>query len=300
MKIRSVFSARKWVRFVLGTRIGKRLPDKLYIQLEYYHSLGKLLNLRNPLTYNEKLQWLKLYDRNPMYTQMVDKALAKEYVASVIGQQYIIPTYGIWENPEDINFDELPKQFVLKVTHDSGGVIICKNIDEFDREKAIERLKRSLQREYYMVHREWPYKDIQPRIIAEEYMEDHANEELRDYKFMCFNGKVKCSFVCTDRFSDKGLHVTFFDRNWIRMPFERHYPASEKPIAKPQCYEKMIEIAEKLTAEIPFARVDLYEIEGRIYFGEITFYPGSGYEEFTPVEWDYKLGSWIDLKMHSE
>lgn len=300
MKLKSLFSLRKWVGFYLGTGLGKQLPDKQFIELEYYAYIGKCLNLRKPITYNEKIQWLKLYDRNPLYTQMVDKVSAKKYVANIVGPQYVIPTYGVWDEPEDINFEMLPEQFVLKVTHDSGGVIVCKNKKKFDCKKAIEKLNRSLQRDYYMVHREWPYKDIKPRIIAEQYMEDVVDQELRDYKLMCFNGKVKCSFVCSDRFSDKGLHVTFFDRDWNRMPFERHYPISNEDIAKPQNYEEMISVAEKLTTGIPFARVDLYEIKGKVYFGEITFYPGSGYEEFTPVEWDYQLGAWIDLSFFGE
>lgn len=295
MKLKSVFSLRKWAGLLRGSKLAEHFPDKLFLRIEYYHYLGKYLNLQKPEGFNEKLQWLKLYDHNPMYTQMVDKVFAKDYVAEVIGEKYLIPTYGVWNSAEEIDFDQLPEQFVLKVTHDSGGVIICKKKSEFDRDRAIQKLTKSLKRKYYKVHREWPYKDIKPRVIAEMYLEDSVSNELPDYKFMCFDGKVKCVFVCTNRYSDKGLHVTFFDRNWDRMPFERRYPAECGAIAKPQNYDTMIEIAEKLTAGIPFARVDLYEIKGRIYFGEITFYPGSGYEEFTPEKWDYILGSWINL-----
>lgn len=295
MKLKSVMSLRKWAGLLRGSKIGEHLPDKQFVQLEYYHYLGKYLNLRNPTSFNEKMQWLKLFDRNPRYCEMVDKAAVKDYVARIIGTSYVIPTYGLWEKTEEIDFDSLPEQFVLKVTHDSGGVIICKDKSEFDRSQAIAKLNRSLQRKYYKVHREWPYRDIKPRIIAEQYVEDASSGEMMDYKLMCFNGKVKCSFVCTDRFSEKGLHVTFFDRDWHRMPFERHYPAAEEKLVKPQTYNEMIDIAEKLTAGIPFARVDLYEANGKVYFGEITFYPGSGYEEFIPEKWDNELGEWIDL-----
>lgn len=298
MKIRSVFSARKWVRFVLGTRIGKRLPDKLYIQLEYYHSLGKLLNLRNPLTYNEKLQWLKLYDRNPMYTKMVDKAAVKDYVTDIIGEEYVIPTYGIWDRPEEIPFDHLPDQFVLKVTHDSGGVVICKDKSRFDRDAAIQRLRKSLSRDYYMVHREWPYKHVPRRIIAEAYMEDNTTGELRDYKFFAFNGEVKLLFVATERQNpNTETKFDFFDPHYNHIDLRNGHPNADVPPAKPRNFELMVALAEKLSKEIPHARVDFYEVNGRVYFGEITFSHWSGLVPFDPPEWDLKLGEYIDLNV---
>ncbi len=271
------------------------LPDKLYLQLMFRHRMGKRLNLDNPKTFNEKLQWLKLYDRKPEYTKMVDKYTAKKYVASKIGKQYIIPTLGVWKRFEDIDFDKLPNQFVLKCTHDSGGLVICRDKSKFDIKSARDKINKSLKRNYYYSGREWPYKNVPPRIIAEKYMEDSQTVDLHDYKIMCFNGKAKCSFVCSGRNTDAGLHVTFFDRDWNALPFERHYPSEKNGLPCPKNYKKMIEAAEKLSKNIPFVRVDFYEVVGEMYFGELTFYPGSGFEEFNPECWDKKLGQLLQL-----
>ena len=375
---------------------------------------------------------------------MVDKYVVKKYVADKIGEEYIIPTLGVWNKPEDINFDRLPNQFVLKCTHDSGTVIICKDKSKFDIENARKKLKKYLNQNYYLAGREWPYKNVSRRIIAEQYMKNTTTHELRDYKFftfdgvakalfiaterqnlttdtkfdffdmeyqhldftngypnakvptkksekfeemrrlaeklsqgiphvrvdfyeingkvyfgeltfshwsgmvpfdspkwdkmfgdwisipneygggkaliandiilwlhqktsteltdykfMCFNGEVKCSFTCTERFSESGLKVTFFDRDWKKLPFVRHYPRSEKDIPRPQNYELMLQLAEKLSHNIPFVRVDFYEINGRVYFGELTFYPGAGFEKFRPETYDKKLGSWINIPNES-
>ncbi|MBR1802801.1 MAG: glycosyl transferase [Clostridia bacterium] len=271
------------------------LNDKKYLNIVYENAFNKTINWNNPQTFNEKLQWLKLYDRNPEYTKMVDKYEAKKYVADIIGEEYIIPTLGVWERFENINFEELPNQFVLKCTHDSGGLVICKDKKEFNIDKARRKINECMKKNYYYAGREWPYKNVEPRIIAEKYMVEENSEELKDYKFLCFNGKVKCSFVCTERYSKEGLKVTFFDLDWNRMPFQRHYPASEKPINKPINYEQMIQISETLSKNVPFVRVDLYEINNKVYFGELTFFPGCGFEEFTPEDWDKKLGDWIQL-----
>lgn len=283
------------------------MSDENYIKMEYRLTMKKKLDLDNPTSFNEKMQWLKLYDRNPRYTVMVDKYLAKQYVAKKIGEEYIIPTIEVWDKPEDIDFEMLPDQFVLKVTHDSGGLVICKDKSKLDKNGALEKIRRSWNNDYYKVHREWPYKNVPRKIIAEQYMTDQSNielndwnasiktHELTDYKFMCFDGKVKCSFVGSERYSESGLKVTFFDRDWNMLPFERHYPKSKVPILKPKNYEKMIELAEQLSKGISFVRVDFYEISGKIFFGELTFFPGSGFEEFTPTEWDNTLGSWITL-----
>lgn len=257
--------------------------------------MKKKLNLKKPQTFNEKLQWLKLYNRNPEYTKMVDKYEAKKYVADIIGEEYIIPTLGVWNNVEDIEFENLPNQFVLKCTHDSGGVIICKDKKNFNIENAKKKLKYSLKQNFYYKGREWPYKNVKPRIIAEEFMCDDNTDELNDYKFMCFNGKVKCSFTCTERRSSSGLKVTFFDNEWHKMPFERHYPSSDKEIKKPINYDLMLRISERLSQNMDFVRVDLYEINGKVYFGELTFFPGCGMEEFIPDKWDKTLGNWLEL-----
>lgn len=226
---------------------------------------------------------------------MVDKYLVRQYISEKLGKEYLIPLLGVWNTFEDINFNGLPNQFVLKCTHDSGGLVICKDKESLNLKDAEKKIKQSLKRNFYYYGREWPYKNVHPRIIAEKYMADEFEKELKDYKMMCFNGKVLCSFVCTERYSNDGLKVTFFDKDWKVMPFERHYPKSKKIIEIPKKYDEMIYLAEKLAKNIPFVRVDFYEIEERIYFGEITFYPGNGMEEFSPEEWDYKLGSWLDL-----
>ena len=244
----------------------KRISDKTYLKIEYKSKTGKKLNLENPKTFNEKLQWLKLYDRKDIYTTMVDKYEAKKYVANIIGEKYIIPTLGIYENWEEIDFDKLPNQFVIKCTHDSGGIVICKDKNNFDIKKAKKKICKSLKRNFFYCGREWPYKNVKPRIIIENYMENNESKELIDYKIMCFNGKPKMSFTCTERYN-KGLKVTFFDLDWNRLPFERHYPSSNKKIEKPVNYNKMIEFSKILSNNIPFLRVDWYEINKKLYFG---------------------------------
>lgn len=289
------FFTDKRLRFSYLTAMGltRWMSDEQFLKKEYFLQMGKPLNLNDPKTFNEKLQWLKIHNRKPEYTTMVDKYAVKQYVADRIGEQYIIPTLGVWEHFDDIDFDNLPKQFVLKCTHDSGGIVICRDKSKLDKKTAKKKLEYYLKRKYYYIHREWPYKNVKPRIIAEKYMTNGDGEDLNDYKLMCFNGKVKTTFVCSDRFSKDGLKVTFYDTDWRRMPFERHYPVSKTEINKPQTYEEMVILAEKLSFGIPFVRVDFYEINGNIYFGELTFFPGSGYEEFTPEEWDKTLGNWI-------
>lgn len=294
--IKRMLSDKKWrKRYILSTVIGKQMSDTLYLKCMYSIRLGKKLNLKNPKTFNEKLQWLKLHDRNPLYTTMVDKYAAKKYVADKIGEEYIIPTLGVWDKFDDIDFDSLPNQFVLKCTHDSGGLVICKDKDVLDREYAKQKIEKSLKKNYYYRSREWPYKNVKPRIIAEKFMNDDKNDELIDYKMMCFHSKVKATFTCTGRRSKNGLRVTFYDTDWNRLPFERHYPASDVDIEKPKNYQEMVELAEKLSENISFVRVDFYEIQGKVYFGEMTFYPGGGFEEFTPDTWDYEFGKMLKL-----
>ena len=272
------------------------MPDAQYLKLKYKSVFGRELNLEKPKTYNEKLQWLKLNDRKPEYTRMVDKYLVRQYVAEVIGAEYLIPLLGVWDNPDKIDFDQLPDQFVLKCNHNSGlGMCICKDKSRLNLTETRAALQKGLKENYYIRHREWPYKDVPRKIIAEKYMSDGENEELNDYKLMCFNGTVKMSFVCSNRFNSEGLNVTFYDEKWNRLPFERHYPASATEIEKPVSYEEMVRLAEQLAQNIPFVRVDFYEIEGKPYFGEMTFFPGSGFEEFEPMEWDYKIGEMLEL-----
>lgn len=284
-------------RFGINAYLGlyNQLSDEDYLKKMFYRVMHKRLDLNNPETFNEKLQWLKLFDRDSRYTKMVDKYEVKQYISEKIGSEYIIPTLGVWDKFDDIDFDLLPDKFVLKCTHDSGGLVICSDKNRFDKKKARKKINRSLRTNYYSQKREWPYKNVIPRIIAEQYMVDESGKELKDYKLLCFSGKVEYSFVCSERFKKEGLKVTFFDKEWKKMPFTRSYPASKKLITKPVNYKKMVELAETLSHDILFVRVDFYEIRGKIYFGELTFYPGSGLEAFQPEEWDYKLGSLINL-----
>ncbi len=278
------------------------LTDENYLKIFFKSRLGYKLNLKEPRTFNEKLQWLKLHDKNPKYIRLADKAEVKQIVADMIGEQYVIPTYGVWDKFDDIDFSVLPDKFVLKCTHDSGSVVVVSDKRNFDRLAAKRKISSRLRKNYFYLGREWPYKHIRPRIIAEKYLEDSSQksaletDSLTDYKIMCFHGTARMSFVCTERFSPDGLKVTFYDREWNVLPFERHYKKSMNPMPKPESYEQMIRMAEKLSSGIPFARIDFYESAGRPYFGEITLYPGTGVEEFTPRKWDFRLGQWIDLK----
>lgn len=282
-------------RYSAGRRL---ISDKFLLKNLYRVRMGKKLRLNNPQTYNEKLQWLKLYDRKPEYTKMVDKYEVKEYVAEKIGEEYIIPTLGVWERFEDIDFEKLPDQFVLKCTHDSGGLAICTNKETFDFEGAKEKINRCLKRNYFWRSREWPYKNVKPRVIAETYMEDAKTGELPDYKFFCFDGKVKAMFIATERQSDEETKFDFFDENFNHLPFTNGHPNAEKMPEKPEHFEEMKELAEKLSVGIPQVRVDFYEVNGKIYFGELTFFHWSGMMPFEPEEWDYKLGQ--EIKLHKE
>lgn len=285
-------------RFLINAEMGmyNHMPDEEYLKRKYRACMGRELNLEDPQTFNEKLQWLKLHDRKPEYTMMVDKYRVREYIAQTIGEEYLIPLLGVWEDPEDIDFDALPDQFVLKCNHNSGlGMCICKDKSRLDIKKVKRELKKGLRQDYYLTGREWPYKDVPRRIIAEKYMVDASGTELKDYKIMCFDGKAKCSFVCTGRHTKESLRITIFDTVWNVLPFGRPSHPPKDGILKPVQYDTMLELAEILSKEIPFVRVDFYEVDGKIYFGELTFFPGSGFEEFTPEEWDYTLGEWIGL-----
>ena len=272
------------------------LDDETCIKKLFKVKMGYQLDLDNPKTFNEKLQWLKLHDRNPIYTSMVDKYAVKEYVASVIGDQYIIPTLGVWDRFEDIDFDSLPNQFVLKCTHDSGGLIIVKDKSKMDLKAARNKINKSLKRNYYYVGREWPYKNVKPRILAEQYIVDPIGKELCDYKIHSFNGEPKMILVCQDRYSPGGLTEDFFDVNWTHLEVKRpKHGNAITNISKPNELDEMLEIARKLSMNIPFIRVDLFNANGSIYFGELTFYPAGGFEHFVPDNFDMKLGSQLQL-----
>lgn len=274
----------------------KIIPDAIFLKLKYKLMTEKKLDLDAPKTFNEKLQWLKLHDRKPEYTLMVDKYEVRRYIANTIGEEYLIPLLGVYNSFEEIDFDLVPNQFVLKPNHTSGNIFICKDKSKIDFAGLKREVSKWLRLRYYWVHREWPYKNIKPRIICEQYMVEESGVELKDYKLMCFNGEVKCVFVCLNRYSRKGMNIDVYDANWQLMPFGRKYHSnSGRRIGKPKNFAKMIEFAERLSKNIPFLRVDFYEVKGQLYFGELTFYPGSGYEEFSPESYDHLLGSWLEL-----
>ena len=276
-------------------RVGLIFGDEIYVRVEYFIVFGKRLRLKNPQTYSEKLQWLKLHEGDPIYTRMVDKAEAKKYVTEIIGEEYIIPTYGVWNHFDEIDFDKLPDQFVLKTTHDSGGVIICKDKKTLDKNAAKVKLEKSLKNDYYYTSKEWPYKNVVPRIIAEKYMEDESGE-LCDYKLFCFDGKMKALFIATDRFtSGEETKFDFFDENFNHLPFTNGHPNATKPIKKPESFQQMKDLAEKLSQKIPHVRVDFDCTNGKIYFGELTFFHWGGFKRFEPEEWDFKFGEWFKL-----
>ena len=297
---KGIKNPRRAFLYILGFKIFRIIPDRFFLKIKYRLRMKEKLSLKSPRKFNEKIQWLKLYDRKPEYTMMVDKYEVRKYISERLGEEYLIPLLGVWDSFEEIDFDRLPNQFVLKPNHTSGNVYICKDKTQIDYEQLKKEINSWMKRKYYWLHREWPYKNVKPRIICEQYMEDESVKELRDYKFMCFNGKVRCSFVGLNRNSPTGLNVDFYDIDWNPMPFERLYPNSGKKIPKPKNYNKMIQLAEVLSRNISFVRIDFYEVNGQIYFGEITFYPGSGFEGFSPESFDYLLGSWIRLPYASK
>lgn len=278
-------------------RYRNHLTDSLYLKMIFEDRMGYPLNLKDPKTFNEKLQWLKLYDRRPEYTTMVDKYAVKKYVADIIGEKYIIPTLGVWDKPEDIEWDRLPNQFVLKCTHDSGGLVICKDKALLDKKAAIKKLTESLHRDYYKAGREWPYKNVPRRIIAEYFMEDEKAGELRDYKFFCFNGEVKAMFIATDRQNRAEPYFDFFDNEFNHLDMRHGHPNAPVLPQKPKNFELMKQLAEKLSKGMPQVRVDLYEVNEVVYFGELTLFHHSGWMPFEPSEWDYTFGSWINLPL---
>lgn len=269
------------------------VPDKHYLKFQYKRQMGTKLNLVNPQNYNEKLQWLKLYNRNPLYTELVDKYEVRKHIIEILGEDYLIPLLGVWDSVEDINWESLPSQFVLKCTHDSGRVIICKNKSELNLEEAKKLLDDSLKRNYYQVGREWPYKNIKPKIIAEKYIFDENAEGLNDYKFYCFNGEPKLFFIATER--NKNVKFDFFDLELNHLPIGLRN--SDKKFNIPQNFQKMVKVAAQLSKNIPHVRIDLYNVNNKIYFSEFTFFSDSGYEKFHPNHEKYSnlLGSWIEL-----
>lgn len=287
-EIVSILNARGYLRFV---------SDRKWIEYRFFQTFDRKLDLDRPSSFNEKLQWLKLNYKNPMCTLMVDKITAKDYVAEHIGDDIeIIPTLGVWDSFDEIEWNSLPEQFVLKCNHDSGGLVICRDKSHLDKEAAKRKINKCLKKNYFWHGREWVYKDTKPRILAEKYMENEGQPEISDYKFYCFDGEVKCLYVSTGMENHHTARVGFFDTEFKPMPFKRtDYETYEKVPEIPTTFEKMKELAARLSKGFPFLRVDLYEIDGKVYFSELTFIPCSGWMTFEPEAWDFKMGEWLTL-----
>ena len=300
MKIKNIikFLLNSEYRFLVKSVNGyyKEMPDEEYLKKKFKGLMGYPLNIESPTTFNEKLQWLKLYNRKDEYTTMVDKYAAKKYVADIIGEQYIIPTYGVWENFSDIDFESLPNQFVLKCTHNSGGLIICRDKKSFNKKSAKKKIEKSLKVNYYWRGREWPYKNVKPRIIAEKYMDDNGHVPA-DYKIYCFNGEPYKVMVCVDRDKDEPTKFYSFDWEWNLLRHNKwgKLAKDNTVCSRPHNLSKMYEIAKILSKDIPFVRVDLYEVEKQIYFGELTFFPDDGFDKNINPEIDKLYGDMIKL-----
>lgn len=288
------------IRFGYLTKLGltSRMKDEKYLKRRFKLSLGYDLNLESPQTFNEKLQWLKLYDRKSEYTTMVDKYAVKKYVADKIGEQYIIPTLGVWDTFDDIDFDKLPEQFVLKCTHDSGGLVIVRDKSKMDKKAAKKKLTKSLKWNYYLGGREWPYKDVPRKIIAEKYMEEKNKIVPEDYKIYCMNGEPKYIVVFHNRFNvSEKLSETVYDTNWVpqHISLDEHFAISDEVTEKPVWLDEILEITRKLCKDMIQVRIDFYVIENRIYFGEITLHTASGMAKMIPEELDAKLGEMVEI-----
>lgn len=274
------------------------IPDKLFLRVQFRLVMGYWMDFQNPKTYNEKLQWLKLYDRNPSYSRMVDKYEAKEYVSGIIGPDHIIPTIGVWDSVDEIDFSQMPSSFVLKCTHDSGGIVICKDKSQFDIDSAKRKLRKAIKINYYYQNREWPYLNVKPRIIAEQLMVDESGFELKDYKWFCFHGEPKALFIASDRMTPgEETKFDFFDMEYNHLPFTNGHPNAKELPQKPQSFEEMKDLSRKLSKGIPHVRVDFYDINGHVYFGELTFYHWSGIVPFNPPKWDKTFGDWLHLDL---
>lgn len=282
--------------YLLKFKVFRILPDEVFLKIKYRLIMNKKLNLKSPKTYNEKLQWLKIHNRDPKYTMMVDKYAVRKHVAETIGEEHLIPLLGVWNKVEDIDFDKLPNQFVLKPNHTSGNVFICKDKSKVDFDELRKTLNDWLQREYYWVHREWPYKDVEPKIICEELIKTDDGGAPIDYKFHCFNGEPDNVMACIGR-ETGDTKFYFFDKGWnlLRYNVAGINAPEDFSLPKPEKLDEMFAIADKLAADMPFVRVDLYTEGEKIYFGELTFFPQSGFEVNLMEKTDLLFGEKIDL-----
>lgn len=291
---RYIRSPRKLIRTLGEYGVFNWLPDRPYLRLVYWAEMGKRLNLDPPVTYNEKLQWLKIYDRKPEYTKYVDKYAVRSHVRATIGEQYLIPLLGLYNSVEEINWAMLPKQFVLKCTHGSGSNIICKEKDKLDIQGSKMKVNKWMKKSWFWFGREWPYRNVKPRIICEEFLSNHG-EVPDDYKVLCFNGKAKLIEVHTGRYENH--RQDFYDINWNKTEISQaaFTRISNKIIKKPQVLEEMLQLSEKLSQNTYHVRIDWYVVEKRLYFGEITFFDSSGFCPFDTEDFDLLLGRWINL-----
>jgi len=289
----------KEFRFLVNSKVGlyNKMSDEKYLKKAFKIRMKQKLDLDNPKTFNEKLQWLKLNDRKPEYTNLVDKYKVREYIAKTIGEEYLIPLLGVYNNADEIDFEKLPNRFVLKCNHNSGGLCICKDKSKLNIEKVKKDLNKALKQDYYLTGREWPYKNVERKIICEQYMEDDETQELRDYKFMCFDGNVDSVMLCMDRKSGE-TKFYFFDKDWKLLKY--NYRGINAPkdftVQKPKCIDKMFKIAEVLSKGFPFMRVDLYCCNEKIYFGELTFFPESGMDPNLIKQTDEYFGNLIKIR----
>lgn len=282
---------------VVWRALYRLLTDKQFLSLKYWLVFHKKLNWETPLTYSEKIQWLKLYGRTPINTVMADKYAVKAYIEDMIGGQYVVPLLGVWDAPEQIDFDGLPNQFVLKCNHNSGlGMCICRDKSKLNLVDVKKKLDRGLKEDFFLQSREKAYKNIPHKIIAEKYLEDSETKELRDYKFFCFDGVPKVLFIASGRLKgEDSVTFDFFDMNFSHLPITNGHPNARVAPHKPKCFEEMKELASKLSQNIPHVRVDFYEVDGKVYFGEFTFSHWGGLMPFEPKEWDLIFGGWIKL-----
>lgn len=275
------------------------LPDRAILRMLWWVRTGKKLNDKTPKSFNEKIQWLKIYNHDPKLNLFVDKYAVREYVKDILGESCLIPLIGVWDDPDEIDFNLLPSQFVLKCNHNAAiGLCICRNKENLDEGHVVKELKRGLRKNFYYSSREWAYKDVRRKVICEKYMEDSSGKGLRDYKFFCFNGVAKFVYLSEGLENHDTAKISFYDLDGNEMPFKRkdYAPFSEKP-SFPKNFNELIDSANKLatSTKLPFVRIDLYSIDNKMYFSEITCYPNSGFIPFDPDEWDDKVGSWMDL-----
>ncbi len=285
----------KYCRLRISGLIARFLPDKLYLSIKYRVHMGYWMDWDNPCTYNEKLQWLKINYRRRDFTTMVDKAAVKEFVLKKIGADYVIPTINIFDSVEKIDFENLPDKFVLKCTHDSGGLVVCTDKSKLDVAWAKKKLKKALNKSYVTQNREYPYKSVPRRVIAEPFLEEPEYGELRDFKFYCYDGLPKYLLVASGR-QKKQKRFDYFDLDWNHLPvYDEGCPNSDITPVKPKNFNKMIEIASILSKGIPHVRVDLYNVDGKIYFGELTFFDGCGCNHYVPKDYDRIFGDFLHL-----